>query len=405
MAATSQRAPTTTFSQSLASMPNEIFSLIFEKLDDVDLVSVLTHVGLELFSRYIHLKRILPRLYRLRAIKCNNLIWDEKKLETSVFILWSLCRLQEEDSAAVKLPPEMYIDCDENSPSHLTVVAVKHQQTLSWNFSDTDNKMRIGNNDDGNIRCPIKTIYEFLNAKREWFNYEISICHYHSERQQPLTSLSLDTSTWKEDHYCMYLLDFSSPHMWTLMAPITNKIVCIIDEALKSGKFELIARPILMEGYNFFKIVLQPIVKMNFKFEPLSTVYQQLFPIIPSLTYPTPQWFSSTLLCADHLYKGIEEILKENARCRCEFIKSAEMYQSYSKIHETVVFLRDYYDHCDINFDRNCKGLNLALVKYITKPCDTIKNHYDDFTKQCCMTPTTVGLYDCTKILRNYDNK
>lgn len=387
MAAALQPAPSD-FDEELASLPNEVFSLIFEKLHVLDIISVLTHVGLELFTKYISFKRILPRIC---SLEFENIIWNKDKFEESLFIYWAIFLPKHKSSTKLL--------------RNITSTSSDQQKdmTASWNFSDSDNKMNIGNKIS---RCPIKTIREFLNAKREWFHYEIVICEadhdsdsdiedsFDSEDfdtdedsgngakksdtvedtiQKP-SSFYFDTSNWNKNNYYICLIEFCSPRMLSFKTPITPEIIYIINNLVSRKKFELVLNQKPTDK-NYFKLILQPIVKLDFNFEPFSTLYQQIFPSLP--TPYLKQWFTTSISYAEFLWDEIETLEKNN-----NLICGHKIFQIYK--------LRFQYLGRSLSLVENDSfrnGLRSVFMLYLSKPSSMVAGYIKRDLSCCSLSP------------------
>lgn len=400
-----------TFAGRLAQMPNEVLSLIFENLQTVEFISILKKVGFELFIKHIPLKRKLERLdpieivsmlthigeieqfikymssgtlkklYSLRASNCTNLVWDEYNFESSLFIIWGLCIHNTENSKEVRPgcaePASSIIAATKEDDKETT--SVKLQQTLSWNFCNNYNLMKVG---DVSRRSPIVTIHDFLYAKRNWFHFQIFIWDNNNNNNNRCPWDSLNVKTWVGNY--IGLSKFLSPYCTFRQRIITTEIVSILNDLIKSGKFQLV--PSIAIGNNFK--IFQPIIKMNFDFESVSNIYEQIFGSLSercySCTFPS-KWFIKTLAHAEQLYFEIESL--KNITW-CEFVKS-EKYISFREISITLHRMencRNLFEENDkfltVKFNYG-KGLFLVLFKYIEKLYHTIQN-YDFTTKSTC---------------------
>lgn len=368
--------PTLDFDSLLASLPNEIFTfIIIEKLDPVSIVSLLAHVGFELFTRYIPSKSLFSKIKCLRVNKCEHLIWDYENFESSLLIFFALCRLNVVAPQTIKRdkPKSWEIQL---SPLFADIVLVHP----SWNIFCCDSPDNSDGNSNNNNNF-FKTLHDFLYAKREWFKYEIVIWDIFVNEEQ----YTYPRMKWKASY--IGLFDAITPSRGCIIKKslTADEIKIIIDELLDSGKYQLI-----VFHHVPFKI-LQPIIKLNFNFDHPSTVIQQIFGDKIQHQQPNPDWVISTLSCAEQLYlynnNRIGSKIEEETVCALKFVKT-KIGESYLKIERSLTDLRSFQHqfvgdgYISLSF-KYCKGLRLVMKKYIKQPFDIIiSNNY--YAKSSC---------------------
>jgi hypothetical protein len=280
------------FAISVASLPNEIFNLIIDRLETKDIVSIWTKVGTTLFTRHVS-KRILKRICRLRACNCENFIWDvDNNLESSLFIIW-----------AIILQHAMDVDCyyqlhrkyqplmDYNRSERL--FSIVYNDIVSFKVSEipTLEILSANSSTDWNWKlnfCAIgdvcqsftETVYKFLELKQRWYIYRINIW-----------------KTRNKNKYEIGIFDYIKPHIECAKHELTTEDICIIRDLLKSKTFQLVEAKLTYNPNHFY---LRPQIKMNFEFDPLSNVYARIFGNYGQISRLT--WFSRTLALAKHLY-------------------------------------------------------------------------------------------------------
>jgi hypothetical protein len=296
------------FSTRLAALPNELFDIIINKLEVHEIVSLWTYVGTRLFTNNVS-KTVMTRIYRLRARYCENLTWDKKYPEDSLFILWSLClqNCVENDDRRTKLyrimkqyeePERYYHVC----PDTFLVKTIDQQQTQltilkskdsvkSWKFSN--GLMWIGKAS----RSPNEIVSKFLKAKSVWLMYRIVI-----EKRLSGNKNMCIIELYK---YFNLYNNYSFEVVKSLI--ITDKIMCIIKCMVESGEFQVTPR--IKFNYTL-GMMLRPRIIMNFNVDPISPVYQHIFDMQHKYTNMARFCYSvdSTIQYADLCYRSKKKI-------------------------------------------------------------------------------------------------